>query len=89
MEFDKRFSLGNIITVLMAAAALIYGYGVQGSRIDNLYARSDLQDREIQQLKQDGKQLTDVKISVVKVEEKSNFIIEQLQQVKKQLEGGR
>ena len=82
MEFDKRFSLGNVITIFMTGAALIYGYG-------SLTTRVDRHDEEIRLLKQDARQLTDVKISVVKVEEKSNFIIEQLQQVKKQLDGGR
>ena len=40
-------------------------------------------------MQQDAKQLTDIKISVVRGEEQSKFIIEQLQRINKQLEGGR
>lgn len=80
MEVDwKKMSLGNIITILMAGLALAYGYGVLGAnqstineKITKLETRLDANSK--------------VETSVVRLEEKTNYIIEQVSTLTRKLD---
>lgn len=72
MDIDwKKMTLGNIITILMAGFALAYGYGVLGANQQTI-------NEKITKLETRLEANSKVETSVIRLEEKTNYIIEQV-----------
>ena len=79
MTFEWKFTVGNVITIIITACGFVYGYATLGYTVSE-------HERKIIILQDKQEKSEEMKLSIVRVEEKTNYIIEQLSFLRRQQE---
>ena len=80
---DSTISIGNIFTVITVAGTLIFTSGTYSTRIDSLETQSE---KTVVRVKKTENDITDLKVSVAKIETQLDDRFDRLEDILMELE---